>query len=186
MVICEKGLIRAMKEAYKTEGYEIACKDVGDIRQIRLETDTWRVMCSLKNLPRKVLALIVEHLGEIPEPGQAFHVNKKEAQTKITQYNDAFCGIEPDDCINPPDVIKTDVVYRYGNIWRQSQDGEVFWINPDLEEIMLSYYYVKSLGGKALSITGNVSSVSIKPQPPLNAIDERMLEYFTNMPTGEK
>ena len=64
MVINEKGLLRAMKEAYKSEGYEIKCKDNSGVQEIEIETTKWRVTCVLKNMPRKVLGMIVEHMGD--------------------------------------------------------------------------------------------------------------------------
>lgn len=187
MVINEKGLLRAMKEAYKSDGYEIECKEIGGVREIHIETPSWYVMCVLKNLPRKVLGLIVEHMGEIPEQGQAAQVKKKETQTKIfTQGRDAFGGVTPDDCINPPRVIKTALVYRYSNIWQQRRGNKVFWIDPDLEDIMLMNTAITCLGEKVLNITGTVSSVSIKPSNPQKAEDKRMLEYLAGMQLYEK
>lgn len=185
MVIHEKGLIRAMKEAYKKNGYEIECTNTGGVVEIHIETPTWYVMCIQKNLPRKVLALIVEHMGEIPLPGQAVQVKKKETQTKILNGRSAFCGVTSDDCVNPPRVTKTAIVYRHGNIWHQSREGKIYWVNPDLEEIMLRTVQVVSLGGKTLSVIGNVSSVSIRPTPPLNPMDKRVMEYLADMPQFE-
>ena len=78
MVINEQGLLRAMKEAYKADGYEIECMAIGNMIEIHLETSRWYVNCEIKNLPRKVLGLIAEHLGELPSPGQCFQVKKKE------------------------------------------------------------------------------------------------------------
>ena len=187
MVIHEKGLLRAMKEAYKSDGYEIECKETGGMKEIHIETPRWYVMCVLKNLPRKVLGLIVEHLGEIPEPGQAVQVKKKETQTKIyTQGNDAFGGVTPDDFINPPHVIKTALVYRYGNIWQQRRGNKVFWVTPELENIMLINNAVVSPGEKVLMITGTVSTVAIKPSEPQKAEDKRTLEYLAGVQLYEK
>lgn len=82
MVINEQGLLRAMKEAYKADGYEIECIVIGNMTEIHLETSRWYVNCEIKNLPRKVLGLIAEHLGELPSPGQCFQVKKNESQTR--------------------------------------------------------------------------------------------------------
>lgn len=182
MVINEKGLIRAMKEAYKSEGYEIQCKRIGDVKEIHLETTTWRVTCVLKNLPRKVLGLIVEHLGEIPETGQALQVKKGTPQTKIfSEDTEAFCGLTPDDSVNPAIAHKTAIVYRYGNIWKQTRGNKVLWINPELEEIMLMNRPVMCLGEKVLSISGLVSGVYIKPSSPQKAEDRQILDYLAGI-----
>ena len=176
-----------MKEAYKSEGYEIQCKAIGDVKEIHLETTTWWVNCILKNLPRKVLGLIVEHLGEIPEPGQAMQVKKGAPQTKIfTEDMAAFCGLTPEDSVNPSTAHKTAIVYRYGNVWQQGRRNKVFWINPELEEIMLMNRPVMCLGEKVLNITGTLSSVSIKPSDPQKAEDKRMLDYLAGIQMYEK
>lgn len=175
-----------MKEAYKGDGYEIKCVQTGGIKEIHIETPTWYVMCVFKNLPRKVLALIVEHMGEIPEPGQAVQVKKSETQTKILSIGkDSFGGITAEDSVNPASIVKTKIVYRYGNVWQQVRGNKVFWVNPDLEEIMNVSTHVKCLGEKVLSITGTVSTVCIRPTPPLNAEDKRMLDYLGGIPLHE-
>lgn len=187
MVINEKGLLRAMKEAYKSDGYEIECTQTGGVKEIHLETTRWYVTCVIKNLPRKVLGLIVEHLGEIPEPGQAVQVKKKECQTKIlSQGRDAFRGITPEDCVNPASVHKTYIVYRYGNIWQQGRENKVFWIDPDLEDIMDMRAKVVCLGEKVLNISGTVSGVSIAPDAPQKPEDKRMLDYLAGIQLYEK
>ena len=187
MVIHEKGLLSAMKEAYKNDGYEIECKETGGIKEIHIEAPCWYVMCVLKNLPRKVLGLIVEHLGEIPAPGQAFQIKKGQTQTKIiTAGQDSFGGVTPDDFVNPARVVKTALVYRYGNIWQQRRGNKVFWINPDLEDIMLINTAVVSPGEKVLTITGTVSTVAIKPSEPQKPEDKRMLDYLAGIQLYEK
>ena len=187
MVINERGLIRAMKEAYKAAGYEIECKEVGGEKEIHLETTRWHVMCIQKNLPRKVLGLIAEHLEDLPKPGQAVQVKKKECQTKIiTKDRYAFRGVTPDDCICPPMIHKTSLVYRYSNIWQQKSGNKVFWVDPDLEDIMNLYGQVVCLGEKVLHLAGTHSSVSIAPSDPQKAEDKRMLEYLANIQLYER
>ena len=187
MVIHEKGLLRAMKEAYKSDGYEIECKETGGMKEIHIETTRWHVMCVLKNLPRKVLGLIVEHLGEIQAPGQAVQIKRGQTQTKIFNADkEAFGGVTPDDFVSPPRVIKTALVYRYGNIWQQRRGNKVFWIDPDLEDIMWIHTAVVSPGEKVLTITGTVSTVAIKPSEPQKAEDKRMLEYLAGIQLYEK
>lgn len=176
-----------MKEAYKSAGYEIACKWVGDMKQIHIETSSWHVMCIMKNLPRKVLSLIVEHLGEIPEAGQILQVKKKEAQTKIFQEErDAFAGVTPDDCINPPAAIKTRITYKGQNVWHTATGAQAYWVDPDLEDIMVFSARVYCLGEKTLTVTGTVSDVSIVPTKPQTAEDRRVLQYLAGIRSQEK
>ena len=63
MLISEKGLVRAIKRAYKNSGYVVM--NTGDAAAIY--TENWFVLANRALLPRKVLATIVEHMGMIPE-----------------------------------------------------------------------------------------------------------------------
>ena len=79
MVVNEKGLLKAMKDAYKTDGYTVAV----DEADLILKTVTWTVVLHMEEVPSKVLALITEHLRKLPDPGTAYQVKKKETQTEI-------------------------------------------------------------------------------------------------------
>lgn len=63
MLISEKGLVRAIKRAYKNSGYVVM--NTGDA--VAIYTENWFVLTNRALLPRKVLATIVEHMGMIPE-----------------------------------------------------------------------------------------------------------------------
>ena len=71
-IIQEKGLVRAIKDAYRHGGYNVLNLD-GDVV---IYTEEWCVRCPWNKLPRKALATIVEHLGMIPENGEAVNIEK--------------------------------------------------------------------------------------------------------------
>ena len=71
-IIQEKGLVRAIKGAYRHGGYNVLNLD-GDVV---VYTEEWCVRCPWNKLPRKALATIVEHLGMIPENGEAVNIEK--------------------------------------------------------------------------------------------------------------
>lgn len=83
MVVSEKGLLRAMKDAYKADGYTVAVDDGGGIEDLILHTQAWTVTIEKNEVPGKILGLITEHLRKLPQPGEAFRVKKKETQTEI-------------------------------------------------------------------------------------------------------
>ena len=74
MVVNEKGLLKAMKEAYKLDGYTVAV----DETDLILKTVPWTVVLHMEDAPSKVLALITEHIRKLPAPGTAYQVKKKE------------------------------------------------------------------------------------------------------------
>lgn len=182
MVINEQGLLRAMKEAYKGAGYEIACKETVNGPEIYMKTGIWWVMCEMKNLPRKVLGLLAEHMGDLPKPGQALQVKKKECQTMI--YEDAiksFYGVTPDDCINPANVTKSDLTYKGYSIWMQQRGKKAYWIDPNLEDIIKITGKEVSLGDRVIHISGTISGVSIAPNLPATETEKRVLEYLAGL-----
>lgn len=76
MLISEKGLVRAIKRAYKNSGYVVM--NTGDA--VAIYTENWFVLANRALLPRKVLATIVEHMGMIPDTEPVSIVKDGEPQ----------------------------------------------------------------------------------------------------------
>ena len=72
-MIDERSLLAAIKDAWRTGGYSVA----GNGGELVLQGSGWLAVLPRGIVPRKVLALLVEHLGEIPE-GAAWKVYKKQ------------------------------------------------------------------------------------------------------------
>ncbi|MEG2177121.1 MAG: hypothetical protein RRY97_09630, partial [Oscillibacter sp.] len=72
MLIDEKGLVKAIKEAYAHNGYNVL--NAG--RQAIIYADEWFIRCDWNILPRKALAIIVEHMGLIPGDGDTVSITK--------------------------------------------------------------------------------------------------------------
>lgn len=72
-MIEERSLLAAIKDAWRTGGYSV----VGNGGELVLQGSGWLAVLPRGIVPRKVLALLVEHLGEIPE-GAAWKVYKKQ------------------------------------------------------------------------------------------------------------
>ena len=71
MIIEEKGLVKAIKIAYRHGGYTVLNQD----GEVTIYTEGWFVRCLWPKLPRKALATIVEHIGMIPDDGEAVIVS---------------------------------------------------------------------------------------------------------------
>lgn len=63
MLINDNGLIRAINRAYKTSGYTVVISN----GTVAIYAEYWFVRAPRALLSRKVLAAIVEHMGDIPE-----------------------------------------------------------------------------------------------------------------------
>lgn len=158
MVIDEKGLMRAMKDAYKGAGYKVAVDDSADIENVIISYPTWTVVIQKAELPRKVLGLIAEHVGEIPKPGTAFQVSKKQTQTEIfsmaMQILEDFHSGEKERRI----IRRTSLVMGGYPLWQAATNRKVVEVNPDLEDIMLwGNNVVRLIGEDILMIDDTVS-----------------------------
>lgn len=138
MVINEKGLTRAMKDAFKNMGYKVAADDSGGIEELMIAAPGWVVVIEKKNVPRKVLGLIAEHVGEIPEPGQAFQVSKKETRTEIFSVTlQLLEGMKHGDK-EARQAKPTPLVMNGYTLWQRQKDMKVVRVAPEKEDIILS------------------------------------------------
>ena len=124
-MINEKGLLRAMKSAYRGGGYEVA--GCGEENELFINGYSWCVKVPQKQCPRKVLALLVEHVGLIPE-GEAFRVQKLDgAQTIVLsmalQSKNSLCELFRREF--PKDIRQTAMTWKGWRIWQKSDTGTV-------------------------------------------------------------
>lgn len=153
MVINEKGLMKVMKDAHKSSGYCVAAENNADMENIILCTNRWVAVVEKKNLPRKVLGLIAEHVGDIPGPGEAFQVKKKEPQTEI--YDVATQTIRMIHAGNKPlrIVKRTQLTSGGYQLWQRKEDLRIFKVDPALEEVVnLARGTVRIVGDDTLMI----------------------------------
>ena len=75
MIVNEKGLVKALKSAYKRQGYTILQNDA----QITIYTDRWYTRIDRDKFPVKALATIVEHMGTLPTSTDALLISANAA-----------------------------------------------------------------------------------------------------------
>ena len=177
MVISESGLCAAMRDAFrkKSTGYKVAMRQLeGENPEVVLSTSDWTVIIEKENAPRKVLALIVEHLGDLPQVGQAFHVKDDNVQTEIFSM-----AVPEAEQLQPNVTVKrTQIAYMGHTIYQREDNNTVYMIPPKLEDLLdgkLLPLYVAE-GGK-LYQAGLISQVYIKPYVPMQG-DRQALQYF--------
>lgn len=167
MVVDEKGLMRAMNAAYKVDGYKVAVDDSADIENVIISCPLWTVVIQKSELPRKVLGLIAEHVGEIPKPGTAYQVKKKQTQTEIfsmaIQVLKDFHSDEKARRI----IRRTSLILGGYPLWQTATDQRVVEVIPELEKIMCwGSYVVRLIGDDLMMIDDNVSRAYIRCYPP--------------------
>ena len=138
MVISEKGLCAAMSAAFKKKntGYKVAARlsDKG-VEEIVLSAPGWTAIVTRENAPRKALALIVEHMGDLPQTGQAFQVQDKKAQAEIL----SMAVPETGDTAESITVKRTQLNYNGYQIWQRTNDQKVFMMPAQHEDLLDSY-----------------------------------------------
>ena len=81
MTIYDKGLIRAMKAAFRDNGYDLAMTEDG----LLIQTGDWGVMIRKDMVPSSIKSLIVLHSGDMPRMNTAVHVHKAECSDMILE-----------------------------------------------------------------------------------------------------
>lgn len=162
MVIDEKGLLRAMKEAYKTTGYKVAADNSTGVDMLVIGTPLWVAEIEQDNVPRKVLGLIAEHIGTLPMPGQAWQVHKKETQTEI---HNVSVGLLEDlkKATASGKIKRTSLNWNGYQLWQCPKTLEVFMVPPGNEDILDNYKREVWLVGGMLYISGVASKLYISP-----------------------
>lgn len=88
-MISERGLSAAMRAQWRTKAGYVVAESNG---RVMILGGPWAVISSMRALPRKVLALIVEHLGTLPH-SESFYVCKgQDAQCRILEEDLATMG----------------------------------------------------------------------------------------------
>lgn len=81
MTIYDKGLLRAMKAAFRDNGYDLAMTENG----LLIQTGDWGVLIRKDMVPSSIKSLIVLHSGDMPKMNSAIHVHKVECNDMILE-----------------------------------------------------------------------------------------------------
>lgn len=164
MVIDESALIRAMKDAHKKDGYKVAADEGSDGNaRLMIAAAGWMVEINQENCPRKVLALIVLHLGKLPRIGQAFQVQKKQTQTEIFDVAVGWL-YELKEAVVSCRAKRTDLSWHGYQLWQRGDNLQVFMVPPLSEDIMDNFKRpVEIMEGSVMRVSGEVSCLYILP-----------------------
>ncbi len=72
MLLTEQGLARELKNAWKHGGYRIMQQD----HALYILAPTWAAIIDADEVPRKIIGILAEHMGELPCE-QGMHIKKK-------------------------------------------------------------------------------------------------------------
>lgn len=184
MVINEKALLRAMKEAYKGWGYTVAVTD----------HDVWVIscpqwiakICDRANVPNEVLSLIVLHMGYLPERETAYRVYKSDTGPAIQEeiFSEAMENMidlekkryDPDT--KKAQIRKTKLHFGHRQVWQRPEDLEIFLVDPRYESIIEKKIDVRTVGGVLFSV-GETSTIYVYRESDTGY--EAQIEHLSQM-----
>lgn len=135
-MIDERSLTRAMKESWRGGGYEVAGYGDGNGRMLFLDGRAWAALLPRRTCPRKVLALLAEHLGEIPE-ASAYRVSKNTgAQNQMMDMPLGTLDKLQREVAEGKgeEILRTNMVWKGREVW-QKENLRVLAFDAALTEI---------------------------------------------------
>ena len=182
MTIYDKGLLRAMKAAYKDDGYEVALTEAG----LLIQTDNWGVIIHPKMVPNSIKSLIVLHSGAMPRMDTAVRVQKDECGDVITE---AVTG--PMETLNCNYAAKggmlikpTRLTFDGKRVWQLTENLDVRLVDPDNQQILMFMYGEKLevylVAGMIYSRLPYGCCVYIRPETIMPE-DRQLLQHLSQM-----
>ena len=138
MVVDEKALARRMRQKYKGSGYWVAARSDCLI----VSDGEFVAEISARQMPRKALGLIAEHVGKIPTDGEAFYIRKGQCQTEIAAASGAFAAIdrlerELESEESRHYAKRTRLTVNGNRVWQRDDNLEIVMIDPELEDMAI-------------------------------------------------
>ena len=157
MVIDEKALLAVMRDAFKKKstGYKAAARltENGE-EELILSAPGWSAIVTRENAPRKVMGLVVEHVGDLPRPGEAYQVQDKNVQAEIF----SVAVPAPAELVEGAAVKRTNLTYSGYQIWQRTDNLNVFMIPTKFEDMMDNYNRAVRLTENGMFYVEGVSS----------------------------
>lgn len=161
MVVNEKGLLKAMSEAASHGGFKIHF-DKTD-RSTVIQTDEWLVSILDHAIPRKVLGMIAEYFGKIPETG-CYCVFKYKQEYEIQTY---LIETFKADIRNLAMGFEQKAIYTGMQLWGRfiyvSEEGELLGAKPEnLTLLEATFLPTQIIPGKSLRCMDDESTIYIR------------------------
>lgn len=185
MIVKEKGLLRLMKEAYRGSGYTVMVDRVAGEDHLCVSHWGWKAGIEMTAVPRKILGLLVEHIGKLPKYGEAFKVQKAAVQTELFDVaKDPFKDlVQCMDYWESHKLMKrTRLEWNGLQVWQAVKDQSIVLMNPgliDIADYADSAFEIK-LSGTMLMIQGERSFAAVVKEF-VDDGEKPLLENLTNV-----
>lgn len=178
MTIYDKGLIRAMKAAYRDDGYDVATTDDG----ILIQGKCWGVEIRKDAVPNSVKSLIVLHNGAIPPLYKAVHVEKGECSDTILEM-----AVSTLDTLSKAytatggrTIKTTSLTFAGYRVWQTTDSLEVRLLDPQDMQILSGENWDAKLIKQFIYGRNWFGSMYIMTQPVVPE-DKPLMEHLSQM-----
>lgn len=185
MVICEKDLMAAMKEDYKGTGYTVARRvDISKEEDVLvIEGTSYLAEISWENVPSKILALIVEHLKQLPIPGEAIRAKKGDSQTAIFGMLNRM-PLPTEDESPVVGIHRTSLAYGVMEVWQKFGNNGCVFVPDGMSDMLLDYGRCVVWVDGGLHLKGEASQVFVRCFVP-SEINKQEMEEAINYLSGK-
>ncbi len=152
MVVNEKALMRCMKEAYKHQGYTVTVYDGWMV----INGGYWLVRIAEEETSNELRSLIILHMRDLPQEGQAFKTIKGDCgpivqQVMLSKALESLGNMEAKLVEsmgdNGPVIIRRSPIrYDGAVIWQNAADLAVLAVDPRYEALLESHKDVQRVG----------------------------------------
>lgn len=161
MILSEKGLTKAMKDSFSAGGYQVLIKS----DQTVLEGGTWMIRCVTRSFPADAMALIVKHLGTLPETDACYKICKNGTQRAMADMMmDSLRNMEAGAPLFGDRIKKTPLTWKSADIWQREKDLGLIRMNPAITDIVAGMAIedaVCSNDGRYIGVYGGQSAAYI-------------------------
>lgn len=178
MTIYDKGLIRAMRAAYKDSGYIVAVTEDSVI----IQTTFWGVEIVKAAVPNSIKGLIVVHNGEMPRQDTAVNIQKAECSSVILETALATMDeLAKKFTANGGIPIKpTRLTFDGMRVWQTTTDLNLRLVEVDDQQILSGEKWDAHLVGRYIYGRNWFGSMYVLPQVGLPE-DKPLLNHLAEM-----
>ena len=178
MILIEKYLIKAMKADWKEDGYTVAGIMVQDEPWLAVVGTGYLAAVERSNAPRKMLATIAEHAGDLPGTGAAWLLQKGcESQLTDFDYTEALIretiAEKPDDGL----MVRTRMWMDTRKLWQNTASGRIWVMNPAKTNIADAPASMIEPTGPWIRFRGTVSVAAVCRET-VDEADGKLLEHL--------
>jgi|GEM_PF-3485012 len=159
-IINEKSLLHAMSDAASHGGFKIRFSQSEET--VTILTDEWLATMKTKIIPRKVIGLIAEYFGKVPEKG-CYSVFRYKKEYEIQYYHDDTFRIDVKNLIRGEQI---DALYTGMQIFNWyifvARDGSLSGIKGEGLDLLEINLHPRAVPGKSLAYIDDDSALFLK------------------------